>query len=308
MDITILKNITLASYATFKIGGPAKFFVVAKNINEIKRAIKWAKQNKVKYFILGGGSNLLISDQGFDGLVIKIQNTECLAQDTNIVVDAGMLLSRLVAVSVQNNLTDLEWAAGIPGTVGGAVRGNAGAFGGEMAQVVKSVFVLENDKIKKLSLDDIKFNYRDSIFKSQKKRVIIIKVEIELKKGIRQQSLELIKKYSQIKKQTQGLEHPSAGCVFKNYQLSPRDKKLLTEHPELNNIVKNNIISTGWLIEQCGLKGKKIGGAMVSEKHSNFIVNVNNALARDVFELIQIIKEKVKERFAIELEEEIKIL
>lgn len=308
MDITILKNIILASYTTFKIGGQAKFFVAAKSVEEIKQAVQWAKKNKARYFILGGGSNLLFADEGYDGLVIKIQNTKCGIVDTCLAVSAGMPLAQLVVISIQNNLIGLEWAVGIPGTVGGAVRGNAGAFGGEMAQVVKSVKVLANNKIKKVNLKDLKFSYRDSVFKSPANQAIILEIKIKLKKGSKQESLELIKKYSLIKKQTQALEHPSAGCVFKNYQLSPRGKKLLTKHPELNNIVKNNIISTGWLIEQCGLKGKKIGGAAVSEKHGNFIVNVNNALAKDVTGLINIVKKEVKKKFGIELEQEIMIL
>lgn len=307
MLLSILKNISLSRYTTFKIGGQAKFFVAARSVEEIQQAVQWAKKNKEEYFILGGGSNILIVDEGFNGLVIKIQNTKYGIVGTCLVIGAGMPLAQLVAISIKNNLIGLEWAAGIPGTVGGAVRGNAGAFGGEMAQVVKDVKVLANNKIKKINLKDLKFGYRDSVFKSPANQAIILEIKIKLKKGTKQESLELVKRYSQFKKQTQALEYPSAGCVFKNYQFKKKDKKLLRECPELRNIMKNNIISTGWLIEQCGLKGKKIGGAAVSEKHANFIVNINQASANDVLELVKIIKNKVKEKFDIDLEEEIKI-
>lgn len=308
MSLSILKNIPLFQYTTFKIGGPAKFFVMVKNDAEILDTIKWAKQKHVKYFVLGGGSNILISDKGFRGLVIKLQNTKYRAQGARISVDAGMPLGQAVGVTLQHNLIGLEWASGIPGTVGGAVRGNAGAFGGDMSQVVESVSVLENNKIRELDAKDIQFGYRHSIFKSPRNKKIILRVTFTLSEGNAQKSKELVTRYIETKKNTQALEYPSAGCVFKNYQLKKKDKKLLQEYPELRNIVKNNIIPTGWLIEQCGLKGKKVGGAMVSSRHANFIVNINAASSRDVIQLIRIIKSKVGKKFSIRLEEEIAIL
>lgn len=308
MPLPILKNIPLFQYTTFKIGGPAKFFVIVKNDEDLFESINWAKQKHVKYFVLGGGSNLLISDHGFNGLVIKIQNTKYQIQNTKITVDAGMLLAQLVAIAIQNNLTGLEWAIGIPGTVGGATRGNAGSFGGDMSRVVECVTVLENNTIYELSASDMGFRYRHSFFKSPRNKKIILRVTFKLSKGNAQKGKELIRQYIETKKNTQALEYPSAGCVFKNYQFKKKDKILLQEYPELRNITKNNIIPAGWLIEQCGLKGKKVGGAMVSPRHANFIVNVNAAKSRDVIQLIRIIKEEVKKKFRIKLEEEITIL
>ena len=255
----IQKNVSLAPYITFKIGGPAKYFYEAKNSEDLIKAIKAAKKAGLPYFILGGGSNILVSDEGFDGLVIKLQATSYKLQATNIIADAGVLLSKLVSESVKAGLTGLEWAAGIPGTVGGAVRGNASAFKGSISNIVKNVR-----------------NYEDIIFS----------VEIELKKGDREKSLKMIKEYLEHRKKNQPLEYPSAGCIFKN----PAGQY------------------AGYLIDQCGLKGEKIGGAMISKKHANFIINTGNAKAKGVKKLIDLCKEKVKEKFGIELKEEIEYL
>lgn len=314
MSFTFLKNIPLFSYTTFKIGGPAKFFVVTKSVADVKRAIGWAKKHKVKYFILGGGSNVLFPDKGFNGLVIKIGANKCAIKDTVMTVEAGMPLAQLVAISIQNNLTGLEWAAGIPGTMGGAVRGNAGSFGGEMGRVVKHVTVFDGHKMLKMRNQEIQFGYRDSIFKHPRayrgkiKEYVILSATIELTQGDRKKSLKLVKQYSSTKSNTQAMEYPSAGCVFKNYQLKKKDKTLLEKHPELNTIAKNHIIPTGWLIEQCGLKGKKIGGALVSNTHANFIVNVSKASTKDVLALMKIMKTEVKKKFGIRLEEEILVV
>lgn len=254
------KNILLKKYTTFKIGGPAKYFFEAKTKIELISALKLAKEKNLPFFILGGGSNLLVSDQGFNGLVIKF----------------GQPLSAYVTKG-------LEWAIGIPGTIQAAVWGNAGAFGGSMADVVKSVEVLDINslKIKILKNKDCKFAYRDSVFK-QKKNLIILSVEIKTKKS----SLKKIKEYLAHRKKTQPLNFPSAGSVFKN----PVG------------------LSAGKLIQDCNLKGKKIGNVQVSEKHANFIINLGNGQAKDVIKLIKLIKEKVKNKFGIVLEEEIQLL
>ncbi len=283
------KNISLAPYTTFKIGGPAKYFYIAKTIEDLINAVGAARKARVLFFIFGAGSNILVSDKGFDGLVIKIQNTNYKIQNTKIVAEAGTRLGDLTLVSVEAGLTGLEWAAGIPGSIGGVIRGNAGAFGGSMADITKTVKVLEpkirNPKSKTFKNQDCKFGYRDSIFKHNK-NLIIFSAELELKKGDKKSSREMIREYLKKRQETQPLEFPSAGCIFKN----PKG------------------YSAGWLIEQCGLKGKRVGKAMISEKHANFIVNAGGAKARDAIELINLCKEKVKEKFKIELEEELEYL
>ena len=318
--IKIKKNISLSKYTSFKIGGPAKYFCVVENNEEIKEALEFAGKNKLKVFVLGGGSNLLISDEGFDGMVIRIMNYELRIKDNNIICGAGLSLMKLVSESVKNNLTGLEWAAGIPGTVGGAIVNNAGAFGKCMGDVVESVKILEYKTppfakgaggissldVKKLNNKQCNFSYRSSLFKEEKK-YIILSVVLKLEKGNQNKSKKIITEILKSRREKQPLEYPSAGSVFKNLVVANEHfKKLKKEFPELNKIAKNNTIPAGWLIEQIeGLKGKKIGGAMVSEKHCNFIVNFNNAKAEDVVILISLIKQKVRNKFGIQLREEI---
>ena len=325
MSIEIQKNIPLSKYTSFKIGGPANFFCVAGNNNEIKEALEFAGENKLKVFVLGGGSNLLISDKGFDGLVVKIQDTRFKIQDSKITCGAGLSLIKLVSESVKNKLTGLEWAAGIPGTVGGAVVNNAGANGKAMNDIVEEVGVLEKtppslplsgeelsppDKggwgVRKFTNKQCQFSYRNSIFKKEKKFIILSAV-LKLEKGNREESEKTILEYLKSRKEKQPLEYPSAGSVFKNPVVDDGHlAKLIKEYPELKNIAKNNTIPAGWLIEQIDeLKNKKIGGVMISEKHCNFIVNFNNAKAEDVVILISLIKQKVRTRFGIQLGEEI---
>jgi len=290
----IKKNISLVPHTTFKIGGKARYFFNAKSADDLMQAVRLAQKNKMPIFILGGGSNVLVSDKGFDGLVIKVKSP-CLStgrqkskvKSNKIYVDGGVLLSKIVEESIKWELIGLEWAAGIYGTVGGAIRGNAGAFGGSIADLVKTVkvFNTQNLTTKILKNKDCKFEYRDSIFKHNK-NLIILSAELKLEKGDRKKSEKLIKEYLAQRKEKQPLEYPSAGSIFKN----PKN------------------YSAGYLIEQCGLKGKKIGKAMISTKHANFIVNTGGAKAKDVVKLINLCKQKVKEKFKIKLEEEIEYL
>ena len=256
----IKRNVSLKEFTTFRIGGKAKYFFVAKNEKELIEAVRFAKDNKLPFFILGGGSNLLVSDKGFKGLVIK----------------AGRPLALYVSKG-------LEWAAGIPGTVEGAVFGNAGAFRGSMKDEVEAVkvFNVKTEKTSVFENKDCKFAYRSSIFK-KKKNLIILSVKIKSKKI----NSNKIKEYLKIKKERQPLGYPSAGSIFKN---------------PLN-------YSAAELIEKCGLKGKKIGGAKISEKHANFIVNLSKARSKDVKSLINLVKKEVKKKFKINLEEEIQFL
>ncbi len=299
----IQKNILLKNYTTFKIGGKAKYFYVAKTKENLIKAIKMAKELKLPFFVLGGGSNLLISDNGFKGLVIKIENLKLKIENSKLITDAGVSLSKLVDISTKRGLTDLEWATGIPGTVGGAVNGNAGAFGKSMKYIVKKVevFDVKNKKIKFLKNKDCKFSYRDSVFK-HKKNLIILSAALQLKKGNKNKITEKIKKYLEYKKNTQPLNYPSAGSIFKNPkgfsvgELGEEDKS------------SSSSFAAARMIEECGLKGKKIGNAKISEKHANFIVNLGSARAKDVEKLIKLMKQKVKNKFGVVLKEEIQFL
>ena len=340
----IQKNVLLKNYTTFKIGGKAKYFFAAKTKKDLISAIKTAKELKLPFFVLGGGSNLLVGDNAYNGLVVKIQFSKFYFLNSKIIAEAGTRLGDLVNASVEKSLTGLEWAAGIPGTVGGAINGNAGAFGKSMKDVVRTVEVLDIKKLKtdlpsieakakkrtsfslpfkKLENKDCKFDYRDSIFKKNK-NLIIFSAEIKLKKGNKDKITGKIKKYLEYKKNTQPLNYPSIGSVFKN----PKSSSSSTELPKEVKVRKRMKFSCDFaavrigkedkssslsfaaarMIEECGLKGKKIGNAKISEKHANFIVNLGFAQAKDVKKLIKLIKQKVKNKFGVVLKEEIEIL
>ena len=283
----------LSKHCTYRIGGPARVLLSAKNIDEIVAGLEMARESKLPLFILGGGSNVLFSDAGFDGLVIKIENNfikmDAKKDGAVLLAGAGTPLAALVNFARDNSLSGMEWAAGIPGTVGGAIRGNAGAFGDEMGKSVLRVEALENfaKKIIERTIDknDCEFSYRGSVFKKNK-NLIIVGGEIFLQKGDRAAIAAAMDECAAKKKSSQPLDYPSAGSVFAN----------------------PDGFFAGKIIEDCGFKGKAVGGAQVSEKHANFIVNLGSAKASDVLELILQIKIAAKEKFAVELKEEIEIV
>ncbi|PIV42970.1 MAG: UDP-N-acetylenolpyruvoylglucosamine reductase [Candidatus Nealsonbacteria bacterium CG02_land_8_20_14_3_00_40_11] len=299
----IQKNILLKNFTTFKIGGKAKYFYVAKTKKDLILTIKTAKELKLPFFILGGGSNLLISDDGFKGLVIKILFSKFYFLNSKIIAEAGTRLGDLVGASMGKSLTGLEWAAGIPGTVGGAINGNAGLPNESAGDIVKEIeaFDLRDFKIKKFKNKDCKFSYRDSVFK-HKKNLIILSAALQLKKGNKNKITEKIKKYLEYKKNTQPLDYPSAGSVFKN------PKGFSAARTGKEDKSSSLSFTAARMIEECGLKGKKIGNAKISEKHANFIVNLGSARAKDVEKLIKLMKQKVKNKFGAVLEEEITVL
>lgn len=304
-------NVLLKNHTSFRIGGKAKYFFIARTKDELIKAVELAGKNNLPIFLLGGGSKLLISDKDFNGLVIKIQNSEFKVQDFQIFAGAGILTQKLTAIALDNNLTGLEYLKGIPGTVGGAIRGNAGASSGSIGDVIKQVEIFDKDKekIKVFENKECQFNYRTSIFK-ENQNLIILSCILQLKKGNKLEIKKRMNDYLEYRKKSQPLNFASPGSIFKNYaltelEISNFNKKLIKEFPELNNFVKKGIIPAGYLIDKCNLKGKIIGGAQVSEKHANFIVNFKNAKAKDVKELIDLIKNKVKDKFKIELEEEV---
>jgi UDP-N-acetylmuramate dehydrogenase len=306
--LKIKEKIPLKEYTTFKIGGPARYFFVAKSKKDLKNAILWAKKKKLLFFILGGGSNVLFSDKGFNGLVIKIQNTRYEIRNTKIVAEAGVPLQKLVLETAKKGLSGLENLAGIPGTLGGAIWGNAGAFGREIRDLVEEVKVLEVKgsrlKVKRLKNKECEFGYRESVFK-RKKNWIILEATLKLKKGKRKEIEEKIKEILRLRKEKQPLEFPSAGSVFKNVPVEKVPKEIREKFKEE---IKDGFLPAGVLIEAAGLKGFQIEGAKISEKHANFILNVGEAKASDVKELMEKIKKEVKKKFKVQLEEEIKLV
>ena len=286
-DIEVKNNISLKEFTTFKIGGSVDYFCQVKDKDEIIAAISLAKEKNLPVFVLGGGSNILFSDEGFRGMVIKIANSGIEIKDSLMKAGAGASLAQAVSVAKEEGLTGLEWAFGIPGTVGGATYGNAGAFEKSFSDIIKSVevFDIKEEKIKIFSNKDCAFSYRESFFKKNK-NFIILSVEIVLEKGDKKEIENKMREFFDLKRESQPLSFPSAGSVFKN----------------------PSTLSAASLIEKCGLKGKQQGAAKISEKHSNFIVNLGGASAKDVLDLINLAKKEVKTNFGVDLQEEIQII
>ncbi|MBN1621921.1 MAG: UDP-N-acetylmuramate dehydrogenase [Endomicrobiales bacterium] len=278
-------NEPLKNHTTFHIGGPAKYFVDVSERDELKKLHDICLQNKISFLILGNGSNVLIGDEGFDGLVMRLKGEFSLITSSRnaVKVGSGVQLPVLLQKCLKKNLSGLEFLSGIPGTVGGAVVGNAGTKEGWIGDKVVDVEVLTNSgRIVTLKRKDLKFSYRSSNLNNY----IIISATLLLKKGQKNDILKKINGLLLKRSKEQPLNEFNSGSVFKN----PENK------------------SAGELIENAGLKGLKFGGAKISEKHANFIVNFENARASDVKTLISIIHQKVKEKFGIDLELEIKLI
>jgi len=307
--LKIQNNIPLKEYSTFKIGGPAKYFTCVKTTSQLAESLEWAKKNNYPFFFLGNGSNILFSDKGYKGLIIKIQISGLKSQDTKIICGAGNLINEVQNITISKGLTGFEWAAGIPGTVGGAIFGNAGAFGREMKNVVGNVKALNLKTLKPENFKNKKchFFYRSSIFKI-KRNWVILEAELEFKKAKKEDVLKKIKEDLFYRRERHPLKYPSIGSIFKNIKFTKENLKLIEKFPDLKQFFQKGEIPVAYLIHSCNLKGKKIGGAQVSEKHPNFIINISNAKAKDVINLISLVKKKVKQKFRIQLEEEIIII
>ena len=291
LEITqkIIYNEPMRNHTSFKIGGNADLFVSVVNEDELKQALNYAKLNNLPITIIGNGSNLLVSDNGIRGLVIKIDiqylNIEDNKNDIIVRVGSGNKMMVLGIQLKENEISGFEELSGIPGTIGGAVFMNAGAYGKEMRNIVSSTKCMNKDgKIFELSNEEQNFEYRSSVF--NQKEYIILETKLKLQKGNKKDIEQKMKEYLNKRKEKQPLEYPSAGSTFKR---------------------KEGII-TAKLIDECGLKGYKIGGAMVSEKHAGFIVNTGDATAKDVIDLIKYVKDKVFEKYGVEIEEEIKLI
>ena len=306
----IYQDILLKPYTSFKVGGPAKYFCIVKNIKELEEVINFIEEKKINFLILGGGTNLLIRDEGFEGIVIKPEfNYLNLFEDGRVVAGAGTLMPYIVYETCNNGYKGLEWAGGLPGTIGGAVRGNAGCFGSEIKDIIKSVKAvnLKNKDVRIFNKDELNFGYRESFFKKNPEWLII---EIELQLIPNQPKEELLKIMNgkiEYRKKYHPLEYPNAGSIFKNLNVNEVPEEVYYLAREKNKI-KGDKIPTAFLIEELGLKGKQIGGAKISEKHSNFIINLGYAKAKDILDLIDFVKDEVYKRFKILLEEEIQIV
>lgn len=277
----------MSRHTTFRIGGPADFYLCPHSTNEVQEIVEICKEEKLPYFVLGNGSNLLVSDKGYRGVVIQLWKnfSDITVKDCCIQAKAGALLSKVAAEALEAGLTGMEFASGIPGTIGGAAFMNAGAYGGEMKDIIKSVKVLDTQgEARVLPKEELKMGYRTSIVKE--KGYTVLSVELELTRGNQEEIRNTMEDLKERRTSKQPLEMPSAGSTFKR--------------PEG--------YFAGKLIMDSGLRGFSVGGAQVSEKHCGFVVNKGGATAMDVLNLIREVQRRVKEQFGVDLETEVRFL
>lgn len=280
----ILENEPMCRHTTFRIGGEAECFVRISSETQLEKLIPYFNQVEAPYFILGNGSNLLVSDDGYHGVILQLGNcfNKIEVQENIMKVQAGALLSQVSKCALENGLTGLEFASGIPGTVGGGVVMNAGAYGGEMKQVVQSVTALDNKgEIFRLDNDTMEFGYRTSIIKNR--HFTVLQVTLQLASGNKEEIQQKMEELAAKRRAKQPLEFPCAGSTFKR--------------PEG--------YFAGKLIMDAGLRGYFVGGAKVSEKHCGFVINTGKATATDVADVIKEVQERVKDKFNVSLEREI---
>jgi UDP-N-acetylmuramate dehydrogenase len=339
--MTVQQDIQLSGVLWYKIGGKAKYLLTAENKEDVIEALEFIKTNNIKKIhVCGLGSNLIFSDAYFDGAVIRIttnnhpigsagdsssfdklrtQNDIKINDDSLVDAFAGATLDSVINFAFNNNLAGLEWAGGLPGTIGAAVRGNVGAFGDEIKDVIHNAEILEINKnniynIKTFSNQELKFVYRGSSIKKNKSTMIILSAQFKLSPANDKQLATAKEKYHQniqYRKDHHPLEYPSCGSVFKNIHESEKIAKILQVYPKINDLILNKWhgkVAVAYLIQRLGLVGLRIGDAQISTKHALFIVNLGNAKANDVLDIIQIIQSKFMETFGFSLETEVEIV
>jgi len=304
-------NEPLSKHTNFKIGGPAKYFFTAKSTEELVHAIQVADEFKFPLLILGGGSNVLVSDAGFDGLVVMVKNSKCSISGQIVTAEAGVSLGFLVQKTIAAGLSGLEPLIAVPGTVGGAVFGNAGIPQipkGFIGDWVKEVVVCRGDTIVQVPREQCGFGYRMSAFKQSGKDIILSAV-LELVPGDKAKSEELVKKYIAAR-QNQPYDKPSSGCIFTNVAITDPEevRQKFADDDKLEEFIKRGQLPSSWLIDKAGLKGKTVGDIQVSEQHANYLVNLGHGRAEEVVMLISYIKQQVRDKFDIQMQEEVRYI
>lgn len=287
LNISYKREELLKEHCTFKTGGSCLALLNIKSKDELKNIIKLLNKNNIEWMVIGKGSNILFSDEGYEGFILKIEEglSDIIVDGGKIIASSGATMEHLSEIALENSLTGAEFICGIPGTIGGGCIMNAGAYGGQLDQIVSKVNLMDRNG-DELVLDNsqMEFSYRTSFAK--KNRYIVISVELNLKKGEKKEIKKVIDELTKKREDKQPLDMPSAGSTFKR--------------PEG--------YYAGKLIEDAGLKGVRFGGAMVSSKHSGFIVNTGNATTKDIMTLIRIVQKRVKEEFGVDLETEVRLI
>lgn len=302
--------VPLAPYTNFKIGGPAKFIFEAQTSADLVRAVQVANEFKLPLQVLGGASNVLISDKGFNGLVVLARNNHWHIEGNKVTADAGVNLGFLVQQTVSRGLSGFEPLVAVPGTVGGAIYGNAGVpqvAKGFIGDWVESVTVCRDDKLVLLSQAECGFGYRESVFKTN--HDIILSADFVLAPGDESASRELMKKYIEIRRH-QPYHQPSSGCIFKNVAIVNVEeiRKKFAGEEKLAEFIKRGQLPASWLIDKAGLKGKTIGAIQISPQHANYLVNLGGGTAEQVVQMISYIKQQVRDQFGIQLQEEVRYI
>lgn len=320
----ILQDIPLSELLWYKIGGKARYLLQCATKEDVLEALNFITlKNIKKMFICGMGSNLVFTDGYFDGCVIQLihgQNEQIIIKKNGLIeAFAGETLGHVIEFGLKNNLTGMEFAGGLPGTVGAAVRGNVGAFGGETKDVISSAEVLvinENNsfEIKTFTNEELRFVYRGSIIKASQNRMIVLSAQFALKLSSAEETAKANEVYEQninYRKQKHPLEYPNCGSVFKNIREPAQVEKILQVYPELKDKVEKQWygkVAAGFLIQKLGLQGYKVGDAQISMKHALFIVNLGHAKASDVLSVIDTVQKKFMETFGFTLEPEVEIV
>ena len=304
----IKNKVPLSGYTSFGIGGPADYFIEASGPLEIAESIEFAEREGIPYFVMGGGTNILFSDAGFRGLVIRLSDGGIAVHDTVVQAGAGMKLGRVTEVAREHNLSGMENLAGIPGSLGGAIRGNAGAFGTEIGSLVKSVkaFNRQTSMVREFTQAECMFSYRESIFKQQG-ALIILSAELTLAQGDKVAIGRAMEKTIAIRESKHTQSAKCAGSFFMNPTVT--DEKLREEFvKDTGSAPKDDKLPAGWLIDHVGLRGKHVGGAQVSNQHPNYLINTGGATAEEVIMLVSLIKRKVRDDLRVQLREEVQLV
>lgn len=306
----VIENELMSKHTNFRIGGPARLYLVASTSDEIVAAVQAAVSCGAPWFVFGGGSNLLVSDKGFDGLMIQAANRALEINGTSIRCEAGAITSLVARKSADAGLTGFEWAAGLPGTIGGAIFGNGGCFGGEMKDSIVKVdaYRLSDSTRVSYTNEECCFGYRDSLFKHELH--LILGCELILKSGDSTTSLARIGEINTLRKEKQPLGDSSAGCMFKNFEYQDdSDVSLLKREVDVPaDMLAAKRIAAGWLVEHAGLRGESIGRVAVSAKHGNFLINNGNATADEVAQLVSMCQTRIRDRFGIQLHAEVQFV
>lgn len=306
----LVENESMAKHTNFRIGGPARYCYTANTSEELLNVVKMAEEFKIPWYVFGGGSNMLVSDKGFEGLMIQAGNREVMIEDGFVACESGAMTAYVARQSVEAGLGGFTWAVGVPGTIGGAIYGNAGCYGGEMKDRIVTVDAYRLSDQKRLTLPNTEchFAYRGSGFKTEK--CLILGCVLSLDHGDKEKLKEELNQINIKRKEKQPLGDAGAGCMFKNVEFEDESElaKLKEEVDIPEAMIASKRIGAGWLLDRAGLKGERIGQMQVSPTHANFLINLGGATADEVAQLVSICQMRVRDKFGLQLRTEVQFV